>query len=76
MHFYGMLGIFRDIFDHEGLIINNNTIVEYIEKWGSLNHTNLVRMIEKYFKVKFSLSESQGLKNVSEMITLIQTKLN
>ncbi|WP_104750177.1 acyl carrier protein [Helicobacter cynogastricus] len=67
--------IFRDIFDDSTLVINESTNASDIEDWDSLNHISLVSAIEKHFKVKFHLSELQGLKNVGEMVVLIKSKL-
>ncbi|BEG56984.1 acyl carrier protein [Helicobacter sp. NHP21005] len=67
--------IFRDIFDDSSLVINESTNASDIEDWDSLNHISLISAIEKHFKVKFHLSELQGLKNVGEMVALIERKL-
>ncbi len=67
--------VFRDVFDVEDLIISNETNSEHIEDWDSLMHINLVVAIEKELKIKFNLLELQDLKNVGEMVKLIQDKL-
>ncbi len=67
--------IFRDIFDDSSLVINESTNAKDIEEWDSLNHISLISAIEKHFKIKFHLSELQGLKNVGEMVALIARKL-
>jgi acyl carrier protein len=46
-----------------------------VEGWDSLAHVNLVVAIEKHYKLKFSLGELEGLKNVGEMADLIARKL-
>ncbi len=66
--------IFRDIFDDEGLIITGETSAKDIEDWDSLTHIQLVTKIEKHFKIRFTLSEITKLKQVSDLILLIQTK--
>jgi len=68
--------IFRDIFDEEDLVITNETNAEDIEDWDSLSQIRLVVAIEKHFSIKFAFGELQALKNVGEMIVLIQEKLN
>jgi acyl carrier protein len=67
--------IFQDVLDQPDLIITRESNAQNVEDWDSLAHINLVSSIEKHFKVKFALSELQGLKNVGEMIDLIQSKL-
>ena len=70
-----MQQIFRDVFDDEGLVIDNETSAEDIEDWDSLAHINLVISMEKEFKVKFSLLELANLHNVGDMADLIGQKL-
>ncbi|KAF0227062.1 MAG: acyl carrier protein [Erysipelotrichaceae bacterium] len=66
--------IFRDIFDDENLVITGETSAKDIEDWDSLTHIQLVTKIEKHFKIRFTLSEITKLKQVSDLILLIQTK--
>ena len=67
--------IFRDIFDDEGLIISEEMSAADIEDWDSLAQINLIIAIEQEFKVKFNLEEISQLKNIGEMINLIENKL-
>ena len=68
--------IFRNVFDDEDLIINGSTNSEDIEEWDSLNHINLVLNIEKTFNIRFKIVEIQALKDVGEMIDLLEEKTN
>jgi acyl carrier protein len=67
--------IFRDIFDDNSLVLTRESSAATIEDWDSLTHTNLVTAIEKRYKIRFALGELQELKNVGDMIDLIQKKL-
>lgn len=67
--------VFRDIFDDESLMIKRETTAEDVEDWDSLMHINLVLAIEKEFNIKFALGEIQELKNVGDMIDLIERKI-
>lgn len=68
--------IFQDIFDDSKLVIQRETTAKDIDEWDSLMHINLVVAIEKDFSIKFALAELSGLKNVGEMLDLIQKKVN
>ena len=68
--------IFRDILDLDDLILENSTTADDIEEWDSLAHINLVVAIEREYKVKFALGELQDLKNIEDMIELINKKIN
>jgi acyl carrier protein len=67
--------IFRDIFDDPSLVITRDSNASTVEDWDSLAHVNLVTAIEKRYKIRFALGELQELKNVGDMIDLIQEKL-
>jgi acyl carrier protein len=67
--------IFRDILDQPDLILTRDSNASTVEDWDSLAHINLVSAIEKHYKIKFALGELQELKNVGDMIDLIQAKL-
>lgn len=69
-------GIFQDIFDDDELVIDRNSSGHTIEEWDSLNNINLVVAIEKQFKIRFGLGEIDELKNVGDMLDLIQEKLS
>ena len=67
--------IFHEVFDDDSIVVTNETNADMIEDWDSLSHIRLVAAISKYFGVKFALGELQGLKNVGDMVKLLQEKL-
>lgn len=67
--------IFRDVFDDETLHITDSTTSDDIEEWDSLEHINLVVMIEKCFSIKFTIDEVNGMKNVGEMLDVILKRI-
>lgn len=68
--------VFRDIFDDEKIVVNENTTASDIEEWDSLEHINLIVAVEQEFGIKFNMGETVSLKNVGEMAELISKKLN
>ena len=66
--------VFHDIFDDESIVVTGSTVAEDIEEWDSLEHINLVVAIEKEFGVKFKMKEITGMKNVGEMVEIIQDR--
>ena len=68
--------IFQDIFDDDELTVTNETDASQVEDWDSLAQIRLVASIEKKFAVKFTFAELQDLKNVGDMVDLIQKKLS
>jgi len=67
--------IFRDIFDDEELIINDNTCADDIDDWDSIEHINLILAVEKEFSIKFDMNEIARLKSVGEIVRAIESKL-
>jgi acyl carrier protein len=66
--------IFADILDQSDLRLTPESNSANVEGWDSLAHINLIITIEKRYKIKFALGELQDLKNLGEMVTLIQRK--
>ena len=68
--------IFHDVFDDPSIAVGRESSAESIEGWDSLAHINLVTSVEQEFGVRFALGELQSLKNVGDMVELMQVKLN
>ena len=66
--------VFIDVFDDEDLTISNSMSSDDIEDWDSLNHIALVLSIEKCFDIRFMTGEVQSLKDVGDMIKLLEEK--
>lgn len=66
--------VFREVFDDDELTTSRQTTAADVENWDSLMHVTLVINVEKVFGVRFSSSEVAGLKNVGELVDLIDTK--
>ena len=66
--------VFVDVFDDEDLTISNSTNSDDIEEWDSLNHIALVLSIENCFNIRFMTGEVLSLKDVGEMIQLLEEK--
>lgn len=63
--------IFRDVFDDEGIEISDSTTADDIEAWDSLEHITLISAVEKAFKMRFTMREVSGMKNVGEMVGIL-----
>ena len=73
--FEELSSIFADILDLPGLVLTPESSAANVPGWDSLAHINLVVAIERRYKIKFALGELQELKNVGEMVDLIQKKI-
>ncbi len=64
-----------DVFNVDDLTLSPSTTAADIDEWDSLHHIRLIIAIERKFKVKFKNSEVEALKNVGDLIKLIDQKL-
>jgi acyl carrier protein len=65
---------FRDVFGDSNLVISDSMTAEDVEEWDSLSHINLIVALEREFRVKFTTGEVSKLKNVGDLVSLIQRK--
>lgn len=63
--------VFKDVFDDDSIVINDNTTAEDIDDWDSLTHISLLNAIEDEFNIHFDMKAVHNLKNVGAMIDLI-----
>jgi len=68
--------IFRDVLDNPDLCITPGSNASNVAGWDSLAHINLVSAVEQQFNIRFELGELEELKNVGEMIDLMERKLS
>lgn len=67
--------IFRDVLDDDSLVLRDDLTADQVEGWDSLNHIDLIVAVERNFKIRFTTAEITSLKNVGELINLVQRKL-
>ena len=66
--------IFRNVFDDESIVLNDETNANDIEDWDSLEQINLIVAIENEFGMMLDMAEVADLANVGEMVDLILSK--
>ena len=66
--------IFRDNFDDDDIVLTDNTCADDIEDWDSLEHINLIGAVERAFKMRFTVREVSGMKNVGEMMDILEER--
>lgn len=64
--------VFRKVFDDKSISVDEHTTANDIEDWDSLEHINLVAAVEREFKLRFSMKQVSGMKNVGEMVEIIK----
>lgn len=66
--------IFRDVFDDGSIELTDATTADDIEEWDSLEHITLISAVEKAFKMRFTMKETSGMRNVGEMLDIISER--
>jgi acyl carrier protein len=73
MDIYARLSsLFQDVLDDDDIALKPETTAKDVAGWDSLSHIRLILAVEKEFAVKFSVTEITGLKNVGDLVTLIE----
>ena len=67
--------IFHDVFDDDSIVLRPDLSASDVEGWDSLAHIRLLLTIERKMGIKFNAAEAGKLKNVGELVELIDTKL-
>ena len=68
--------VFRDVFDDDEIVVNAETTANDIEDWDSLEHINLIVSVEQEFGMKFNMNEVTTMKNVGDMVKIIEERAN
>ena len=63
--------VFRDFFDDDSIVLTDETTAADVEGWDSVEHFNLISEIESTFKMRFSMREVSGMKNVGELAEIV-----
>lgn len=66
--------VFQDVFDDDTISVNDETTAADIEDWDSLSHIILLSAVEDEFGIEFSMGQTVKLKNVGEMVDIIETE--
>jgi acyl carrier protein len=65
--------VFQQVFDDDELIVTRDTSAADVEGWDSLTHVSLMLGIEKRFSIRFKSAQVASLKNVGELVDLVET---
>ncbi len=66
--------VFQDVFDDDEIVLTDATSAKDIEDWDSLEHINLIAAVEKAFRMRFTMREVSGMKNVGEMMDILEER--
>lgn len=67
--------IFAKVFDNPTLKIEPHMTANDVEGWDSMSHMQLIVAVEKEFGIKISGADVMRMKNVGDLIQLIDNKI-
>jgi acyl carrier protein len=68
--------VFHDVFDDDSIALRPDLTAADVDGWDSLAHVRLLLTVERKFGIKFNAVEAGKLKNVGELMELIDHKLS
>jgi acyl carrier protein len=66
--------VLRDVFDNDEIVATPLLTAQKVSGWDSLGNVRLFVEIERAFSVRFSAMEINSLKNVGQLVELIERK--
>lgn len=73
-HYQTLTEVFHDVFDDDSIVVTPELTAADLDEWDSLAHIRLVVAVEKKFGMKFSAAEVGRLKNVGELVRLLEAR--
>jgi len=72
--FHKIIELIHETFENDSISISRDTTADDVDEWDSMSHLQLIDAVEKFFKVRFALGELQALKDVGNLVDLIEKK--
>jgi acyl carrier protein len=73
-HYATLTTVFHDVFDDDSIVVTPELTADDVDEWDSSRHIRLVAAVEKQFGLSFSAAEIGRLKNVGQLVSLIEAK--
>lgn len=67
--------IFQDVFSDNNLVLEDDMTADDVKRWDSLSHMVMITTVEKEFGIKFKLKDLNKMKQVGDLISIIESKL-
>ena len=69
-----LTAIFREVFNDNAIILRDEMTANDVENWDSLTHMIMISKVEEEFGIKFRLKELNKLKQVGDIISILEEK--
>ena len=74
MIFESLTRVLREVFDNDDIVATADLRAKSVEGWDSLKNVLLFVEIERAFHVRFGAAEISGLRNIGDLVTLLEEK--
>lgn len=64
--------VFQIVFTDQSLIVNEGTTPDEVDGWDSLQHINLLSMLEDEFNIQFDVEQIVAMENVGDIAKSIR----
>lgn len=70
-----LTGIFHEVFNDDSIVLRDDMTANDVDSWDSLTHMLMITKVEETLNIKFKLRELNKLKQVGDLIAVIESKL-
>jgi acyl carrier protein len=70
----GLKPIFGEVLNESDIELNRDSNASNTPNWDSLAHLEIIEMVQRRFKVQFSLTDLQKLNDVGDLVDLVLEK--
>ena len=67
--------IFREVFKDNDIVLSDRMTADDVTEWDSIKNIDMIIMVEEKFHVNLTVKEIAGLKNVGDLIAVVERKL-
>lgn len=67
--------VFREVLSQPALVIRNELTAHDVPGWDSISHLDLLVALENRFGIRFTTAEISRLRDVGDLLALIQQKM-
>ena len=72
--FATLLPIFREVLDESDIELTRDSNARNLPNWDSIAHLEIIELVQRRSKVKFSLTDLGKLKTVGDLVDLLLSK--
>ena len=72
--FATLLPIFREVLDDSDIELTRNSNALNLPNWDSIAHLEIMELVQRRSKVRFTLADLEKLKTVGDLVDLILSK--